>query len=1313
MYVVKRKLRSALGDKVDSNDMANLLQHTQSNPVNPSTFKDELTLNKLTVKSRNKIPVGENKYSNVTQEGDIGAVVATTQVVTTMSSFPADILHVSGATYLIAYEGSGNDGYVATETITDAGAITAAVDTLEFAPNTSMDYLKLFHVTGDIYAVAYSDYGNTVGTIATFTVQADGTISNTVIDTGNFSAVRINTPLDVVHVSGNVYAIAYSLWSAQNPHDGTVATITIDKDGTVGTVIDTLKYEDGFCFYNQILRVGTSNFYAIAYFDTDGDGQIVTIEIDTDGTVANAVTDTLEFETDAVGSLDFTHIDGNYYGVAYGSTSSNYGAIATMTISSAGAISDAIISKNYFDFNDADAVHILHLSTNYYGIVYVGVNSDGWVSTMPISDVGIVGKRQDTYEFLPDSTISFPKMIHIDGIIYAILYGNGGNGHIKTIKIGSLAGAGYIWVEFNDGISFIGRDGAEGLAGDITKHAALTTGIHGVTGIVLGTEDVDDTPVNGATISPVSSNWAYDHDNDDDVHDATAVNVSRLSGATPDDVQDYINFSGDRTYLTGCDITAITPHDGTVAIAAGTAWCKESDSDTAVGKFFNFAGKTPQSLTDMTTNLIYIDYNGGTPQIVVATSPLTYGFLQDHILLGVVFQSGNDTHIFQADPMGIQGINRVHMEFVEDESHRTSGMVTTATGTRNLAVTAGVLHLGLNRKTSPPYTTPNAGTADQTEANKLHDADGGFVDTDLGKKVHNTTDDTYTEVTAYVDAGELTVHDDIFVDTENYDLDIFSYWYYDGDLGTPAWVEVPGSTAISNTQYNDVDTGLANLTGTRRGVHWVYMDFDAHLHVVYGQGNYTANQAEEAAVPASLPNIAVSFSVLIAKIIIQKDQSTMIITYPWTEAFTSSLATDHGSLGGLGGDDHTQYLLADGTRALAGAWDMGSQNLTNVNIDSGTIGPVTLTGAVTGGDNDLTQLGHLGLGGTAVNANYVITTTETITLAGGTGGRGFNLAPEFQTTDAEQTATSYGSVYQPRIGVGNTQNWTGSPSVVSLACNALLREPTAGSYTVAEWRNISTAGEVQTSVTLTALYHLYIRNAVVAGTLTNQYGIYIEDLTSGGTLDYGIYIAGADTYAIYVAADGIYAGGGIVLGDTVTLNDKNFDAGSTSLNVITTGAHGLKLTATNTGTTGVGIRTEHMSSSPAVGDNIFFIQGSGKDSVGANTSYCQYRMEIENPTNNSEAGKQAWWNRIGAAWNEAMTLSSVGVLWVDHSIMFDQSNDSAAVANQVSLGGYEISPGHRALAISSEEVVITESVTSDRTLPIRINGVTYKICLKA
>ena len=66
--------------------------------------------------------------------------------------------------------------------------------------------------------------------------------------------------------------------------------------------------------------------------------------------------------------------------------------------------------------------------------------------------------------------------------------------------------------------------------------------------------------------------------------------------------------------------------------------------------------------------------------------------------------------------------------------------------------------------------TVKAGTADATQANKLHDADGGFAASDVGAAVWNTTDNTYAVVTAFVDSGELTLDTDIMVNGETYDL---------------------------------------------------------------------------------------------------------------------------------------------------------------------------------------------------------------------------------------------------------------------------------------------------------------------------------------------------------------------------------------------------------------------------------------------------------------------------------------------------------------------------------------------------------------
>lgn len=80
-----------------------------------------------------------------------------------------------------------------------------------------------------------------------------------------------------------------------------------------------------------------------------------------------------------------------------------------------------------------------------------------------------------------------------------------------------------------------------------------------------------------------------------------------------------------------------------------------------------------------------------------------------------------------------------------------------------------------------------------------------------------------------------------------------------------------------------------------------------------------------------------------------------------TRSGVSGTLTAHGSLSGLLNDDHTQYLLANGTRALAGAWNMASYALTNINIDTGTIKSTNtqvLVGAKTliGGTDPIVQL---------------------------------------------------------------------------------------------------------------------------------------------------------------------------------------------------------------------------------------------------------------------------------------------------------------------------------------------------------------------
>ena len=63
-----------------------------------------------------------------------------------------------------------------------------------------------------------------------------------------------------------------------------------------------------------------------------------------------------------------------------------------------------------------------------------------------------------------------------------------------------------------------------------------------------------------------------------------------------------------------------------------------------------------------------------------------------------------------------------------------------------------------------------SGNATSTSAGHLVDSGGAFTLSMVGRQIKNTTDTTYTYITAYTSATDITVRDDIFVDGEGYEL---------------------------------------------------------------------------------------------------------------------------------------------------------------------------------------------------------------------------------------------------------------------------------------------------------------------------------------------------------------------------------------------------------------------------------------------------------------------------------------------------------------------------------------------------------------
>ena len=152
-------------------------------------------------------------------------------------------------------------------------------------------------------------------------------------------------------------------------------------------------------------------------------------------------------------------------------------------------------------------------------------------------------------------------------------------------------------------------------------------------------------------------------------------------------------------------------------------------------------------------------------------------------------------------------------------------------------------------------------------------------------------------------------------------------------------------TNVSQSQvdYNHYDDGsgtLASIATDEYARHALYVVGDGSEEkylLVYSQETFaTLVDAQNGSIPPMLPtwegNIA-----LIASIIVKNTSTTSERIYEIRDerprlgfkASGLSVITNHGDLSGLSADDHTQYLLANGTRALVGTLDLGTNNITN------------------------------------------------------------------------------------------------------------------------------------------------------------------------------------------------------------------------------------------------------------------------------------------------------------------------------------------------------------------------------------------------
>lgn len=155
------------------------------------------------------------------------------------------------------------------------------------------------------------------------------------------------------------------------------------------------------------------------------------------------------------------------------------------------------------------------------------------------------------------------------------------------------------------------------------------------------------------------------------------------------------------------------------------------------------------------------------------------------------------------------------------------------------------------------------------------------------------------------------------------------------------WVDAPVNT-INNTQ-RDTATGLVNLTTSYFIKHALFMVGDEGVErymLVIGQNEYaTLVEAEAADLPLAPPSFTDSV-VLLAAFVVQQGVSPITQIHDHrpvigSKSPTMSAAATHSNLLGLAADDHPQYLLANGMRAMAGNLGMGGFSITGVDLIDG------------------------------------------------------------------------------------------------------------------------------------------------------------------------------------------------------------------------------------------------------------------------------------------------------------------------------------------------------------------------------------------
>ena len=166
------------------------------------------------------------------------------------------IVQVDSDTYALAYSDENEKGWIATFTISLNGSSITEIASLKHNNNQGL-YNSLVQVDSDTYLLAYTGPGND-GFISSFTISSDGTSITEIVQLEHqTSHAEYNS---LVQVDSDTYALAYS----GPDDDGFISTFTVPSDGSSITEVTTVEHNTSDASYNSLIQVD-SDTYVLAY----------------------------------------------------------------------------------------------------------------------------------------------------------------------------------------------------------------------------------------------------------------------------------------------------------------------------------------------------------------------------------------------------------------------------------------------------------------------------------------------------------------------------------------------------------------------------------------------------------------------------------------------------------------------------------------------------------------------------------------------------------------------------------------------------------------------------------------------------------------------------------------------------------------------------------------------------------------------------------------------------------------------------------------------------------------------------------------